>query len=310
MPIIRMPSRAQGAPGHSFATDVSRYTDTTCIICHYKTRSHFLVRGYRLFVCKRCDYVFIDPTVARSLSSSSLFDDAYFTGGGAGYANYLAEGELLQAHGRRYGTLLAAAGVRDVLDVGAAAGFILRGLQEAGLRGAGIEPNATMAGFAVRELALDVRSTTLERFDECTRTFDAVVMLQVIDHVEDIRLAFERVARLTRSGGRCLIEFGNRASFTARLLRSAWHEYAPPSVQRVFSLRALERLLSDYGFRLNSTGRAEKYLRADHALALIEYKLGPRLGHAVVPHLARLMPPGARLRYPADDIVWAMFERT
>jgi hypothetical protein len=76
-----------------------------------------------------------------------------------------------------------------------------------------------MAAYAVRELGLDVRATTLERFGTDDQ-FDAVAMLQVVDDVEDIRLSFERISALTKAGGWCLIEFGNRASLTARILGS------------------------------------------------------------------------------------------
>jgi hypothetical protein len=47
-----------------------------------------------------------------------------------------------------------------------------------------------MAAYAVRELGLDVRATTLESFGTGDQ-FDAVAMLQVVDDVEDIRLSFE-----------------------------------------------------------------------------------------------------------------------
>jgi hypothetical protein len=80
-----------------------------------------------------------------------------------------------------------------------------------------------MAAYAVRELGLDVRATTLERFGTDDQ-FDAVAMLQVVDDVEDIRLSFERISALTKAGGWCLIEFGNRASLTARILGSEARE--------------------------------------------------------------------------------------
>lgn len=181
-------------------------------------------------------------------------------------------------------------------------------MRDAGLTGIGIEPNARMAENAACELGLDVRRTTLEKYAEAG-VFDAISLLQVVDHLDDVRAAFEQVRRVTRPGSWCLVEFGNRSSFTARLLGPAWHEYAPPSVRRVFSLRALRRVLGNCGFALHSWGHAQKYLRADHALALLEYKAGPWLGRNVVARAAQLVPSDMKLRYPADDIIWALFER-
>ena len=57
-----------------------------------------------------------------------VYADDYFMGDGAGYPDYLAQGGLLVSHGKRYARLLSRhMGPGSVLDVGAAAGFILKG---------------------------------------------------------------------------------------------------------------------------------------------------------------------------------------
>jgi SAM-dependent methyltransferase len=297
-------------PRHAqVVNELALRTKPQCVICARIATSSFIVNGYLFFDCAACDYAFLDPVVAFLASGETIFGDEYFCGGGAGYPNYFDEADLLRSHGTRYGRLLARVGVRRVLDVGAAAGFIMHGMIQAGCGAVGIEPNVSMAAYAVRELGLDVRATTLERFGSGDQ-FDAVAMLQVVDHVEDIRLSFERVRALTRAGGWCLIEFGNRASWTARILGSSWHEYAPPSVQRVFSLRALRLLLADYGFALHTCGRPAKYLRADHALSLLQYKAGLPIAKAAFGRLASAIPARAKLRYIGDDITWALFEKS
>lgn len=290
------------------ANRLAHKAEPRCVICALPVTSSFAVHSYRLYTCGNCDFVFLDPAVAKSLRCEALCDDDYFRSGGSGCWNYLADATLLQEHGNRYGLLLAEAGARRVLDVGAGAGFILRGLTEAGCSGVGIEPNASMAAHAVRELGLDVRTTKLEDFDTGEQ-FDAAVLLQVVDHLEDIRRSFARVGALTKGGGLCLIEFGNQASLTARILGPRWHEYAPPSVQRVFSLHALRLLLADYGFVLRRWGHPPKYLRADRVLSLLRYKADAQLMRAALTSLANVVPAGAKLRYLADDITWALFEK-
>jgi hypothetical protein len=138
-------------------------SEAHCDICARIATSSFSVHGYLFFSCAACDFAFLDPTVASLLSGETIFGDEYFRGGGAGYTDYFDEADLLRSHGRRYGRLLARVGARHVLDVGAAAGFIMRGMIEAGCSAVGIEPNASMPAYAVRELNLDVRTTTLER---------------------------------------------------------------------------------------------------------------------------------------------------
>jgi hypothetical protein len=100
------------------------------------------------------------------------------------------------------------------------------------------------------------------------------------------------------------------ASLTARILGPRWHEYVPPSVQRVFSLHALRLLLADYGFVLRTWGHPPKYIRADHVLSLIQSKANAPLVLAALACLANVVPADAELRYLADDITWALFEKT
>ena len=151
-------------PRHAqIVTELALRTKPRCVICARIATSAFTVNGYLFFSCAACDYAFLDPAVAFLVSGETLFGDEYFCGGGAGYPNYFDEADLLRSHGTRYGRLLARVGARRVLDVGAAAGFIMLGMIQAGCGAIGIEPNVSMAAYAVRELGLDVRATTLER---------------------------------------------------------------------------------------------------------------------------------------------------
>jgi hypothetical protein len=75
--------------------------------------------------------------------------------------------------------------------------------------------------------------------------------------------AFARVRMLIKAGGWCPSEFDDRASIMARGPR-----------ERVFSLRALRRLLADDGFTLRASGHPGKCLRADHSVSLLRYKAG------------------------------------
>jgi hypothetical protein len=94
------------------------------------------------------------------------------------------------------------------------------------------------------------------------------------------------------------------------MLGSAWHEYAPPSVQRVFSLRALRRLMDQFGFALRASGHPAKYLRADHAISLLRFKVTAPLVRATLDRLAGVIPNGTKLRYPGDDVTWALFAKS
>lgn len=98
----------------------------------------------RLSVFQLCagDEAFPDPAVPSLLSGETIFGGEHLCNGGAGHTNYFDEADLLRAHGTRCGRFLARVGARRVLEVSAAAGFIMRGMIEADRGAVGMEPNA------------------------------------------------------------------------------------------------------------------------------------------------------------------------
>jgi SAM-dependent methyltransferase len=237
------------------------------------------------------------------------YGDSYFTGGGAGYSDYLSEGPLLRAAGRRYGRLLARhTEPGRLLDVGAAAGFVLKGFEDCGWRGTGIEPNATMAGYGRDVLGMSVVAGELEtaRFDQ---EFDAISIIQVIGHFRDPLEALRITARLVRTGGFVLIESWNRSSLTARALGHRWHEYSPPSVLHWFSLGGLCTLGRAAGLEVVRHGRPLKMLNGGHARSLLQYKLSNWPIDAAASKLLELIPGKLPIIYPFDDLLWVLLRK-
>src|SRR5690606_2377978 len=72
-----------------------------------------------------------------------------------------------------------------LLDVGAAAGFIMKGFENAGWRTMGIEPNEHMAVYGRENLHMDIRTGTLEEAS-FAQSFDLVLLIQVIAHLFDL----------------------------------------------------------------------------------------------------------------------------
>jgi SAM-dependent methyltransferase len=183
-------------------------------LCGGKSERLFESHGYWIRDCAECRHRFAELE-CRPDHVERTYHDRYFRDGAAGYPDYLAEGAILRAHGRRYGELLKRH-VRPgrLLDVGAAAGFVLEGFIQAGFDGFGIEPNASMAAHAREKMGLKVFAGTLENYDEDVR-FEVVSMIQVLAHFVDPARALERAAALTEAGGCWLIETWNRESWTA-----------------------------------------------------------------------------------------------
>ncbi len=137
----------------------------------------------------------------------------------------LAKLKMLTAHGKRYGRLLSKfMEPGKVLDVGTAAGFILKGLSETGWEGLGIEPNASMAEYGRNHMGVDIEVSALEQY-KSEELFNLVTMVQVLPHFYDLEQGLQNAANLTKPSGYWLIETWNKDSFIARLMGKGWHGF-------------------------------------------------------------------------------------
>jgi 2-polyprenyl-3-methyl-5-hydroxy-6-metoxy-1,4-benzoquinol methylase len=315
---LAAPAAVSSPPGARAAPEDELCSPTSlCPLCKSGSRPVFTIDGYPVLDCTVCKHRFVSG-VDPSRHVQEIYGDDYFFGGGAGYNNYLSEGEILTRHGRRYAEILARHGPPGtLLDVGAAAGFILRGLIDAGWRGQGLEPNRTMAARGLSDVRVDISCGTLEDVSQDGlggdvsdhNAYDLITMIQVVAHFYDLDRAFRRAASLTRPGGLWLIETWNRNSLTARVLGRWWHEYSPPSVVRWFSPDELARVVARYGLREIDRGRPTKMIRASHAKALLLHKLPFRVVRRVAAAVMRTIPDHLILPYPAEDLFWALYRK-
>ncbi len=292
------------------ATDAAgRLERAACPLCEGPMTRLFSRHGYWISRCIGCRHRSAE-IVPTSDHVARIYNDEYFYGGGAGYSDYGSEAALLRDHGRRYAEVLARhMPPGRVLDVGAAAGFVLEGLMQQGWSGAALEPNASMAASARDRLGIDVWNVPLERCPASER-FDVVMMVQVIAHLVRPREALAAAKAVTRPGGFWLIETWDRDSWMARLFGKRWHEYSPPSVLHWFSHDGLRRLAAQFGFQEVAHGRPPKRLNAGHAKSLLGYKLrGSKIGRLTETAL-RAVPNDWSLPYPSFDLFWALFQDT
>src|SRR5260221_8845688 len=91
-PLARQPSRLMTA-------------GLVCPICGAVTHRLFRKHGYWIRGCIACQHRCAEVVIAPG-HAARVYDDAYFSGGGAGYPDYMAEAGLLRNRGRRYAELL------------------------------------------------------------------------------------------------------------------------------------------------------------------------------------------------------------
>lgn len=277
-----------------------------CPLCLSSAKTVFEAKGFPVRDCSACAHRFAETNRNGDAHVAQIYADEYFTGGGAGYDDYLAEGEMLRARGRSYAKILTKyTSAGRMLDVGAAAGFILQGFVDEKWSGRGIEPNESMAKHARARFNLDVARGDFETFQTAEK-FDLISMIQVAAHFHAPRKAFANAADLLKPNGLLLVETWNYKSLTARVFGKNWHEYSPPSVLQWFSPQTLTGFLRRFDFERIAVGRPSKKISGAHAKSLLEYRLGEK---SVFNSLVKFIPDRANFPYPAEDLFWAIYRK-
>lgn len=282
---------------------------TPCALCGSISEPVLKINDHVIYECVQCIHRMIEQRDVNS-HVESIYGDSYFTDGGAGYNDYVGECDILWNQGRYYSKLLMKYIGRPgrLLDVGSAAGFILKGFVDQGWDGSGVEPNDTMAGYAREELGLDVCTNTIENYTS-KNTVDFITMIQVVAHLINPKTVMQKCKSLLNPKAYVLLETWNYRSMTARILGSRWHEYSPPSVVHWFSRRSLDALMVGNGFELIATGHPKKYITAGHAKSLLKYQSEMKaytMEH-IINTMLKFVPDNFKMRYPSEDLFWSLY---
>ena len=111
-------------------------------------------------------------------------------------------------------------GVR-LLDIGCSSGALLRSAMTHGFDAEGVEPAAQAAEFA-KSIGLKVFHGYLEEARFPASSFDAVTLMEVIEHLPDPSPLLREVWRILKPNGVLVVGTGNGASWTVRLVGARW----------------------------------------------------------------------------------------
>ena len=103
----------------------------------------------------------------------------------------------------------------SVLDIGCGGGLVAEPLARLGASMTGIDPaqeniEAAKSHADGARLAIDYRATTAEALAATGATFDAVLLLEVVEHVPDVPAFLKTVAPLLKPGGVMVLSTLNR----------------------------------------------------------------------------------------------------
>jgi len=254
----------------------------TCAACYGENAFVFRARGHAVHRCGSCGHGQITDPPDDPLS---IYDAGYFEGGhDDGYAAYGASEPVLRAEFRRsLDHLRRFVDSGSLLEIGCAYGMFLEEARTY-FDVLGIEASEAAAQRArARGLEVITGEMTADLGE-----FDAVVMLDVIEHLKDPQQVLLLVADSTHKGSALMITTGDFDSILARTMRTKWRLMTPPQHLHFFTRRSLEKMLTRTGFEIASVRRpwkrvpvqlaAYQLARAFSPLEKVVERIPPRVG--------------------------------
>jgi 2-polyprenyl-3-methyl-5-hydroxy-6-metoxy-1,4-benzoquinol methylase len=234
----------------------------------------------RIVRCQQCGLIYVNPRLAPTpgiMTYSVEEERTYFKAtrdnrlvGNLGLLRQVEE--LLGGPGR-------------LLDLGCGDGLLLAQAQRRGWEPWGLEVSAELVANVRAEHNLErIFHGALSQAAYQAAHFDAVTLINVIEHLRDPGETLAEIARIARPGGIVAVHTPNVDSLAARWHRAAWHHYEPFEHFYYFNASTLSRLLEKSGlvvvgsFALPGTSRAKRWLltmilrlglRLDNGLGLL-----------------------------------------
>jgi SAM-dependent methyltransferase len=237
--------------------------------------------GFPILRCPACG---VGKThLSAGFSTESIYTEEYFQGGQAdGYSDYIGSEAVLRAEFGAAVKALRRAGASGgkLLELGCAYGFFLAEAKPY-FDVRGIEVSESAARFC-RSRGLDVEQGSLtEEYVGRSGPFDAVVMLDVVEHLPEPDRVLELVRGGMKPGGKLLLTTGDWESALSRIMGKRWRLMTPPQHTFFFSPRTMSAMLARVGFDVIECRKPWKTV----PFGLILYQLGRILGMSKPPRL-------------------------
>jgi 2-polyprenyl-3-methyl-5-hydroxy-6-metoxy-1,4-benzoquinol methylase len=244
---------AAGAAGATGATGAATAVETVaCPQCTgADARERYRLTHGALVTCRACGLTYVNPRATRERLEAKLqawaaqdvldaerlriaFEPAtldYF-------ARFLAR---LERHRQLPG--------RRLLDIGCSTGALLTVARQRGWDAGGVEVGRASARYAREALGLPVHHGSLYDFAAPAASYDAVTLVEVIEHLAQPMDALRAVHRLLRPAGLLLVTTPNFDSLFRRLFGARWWVVNCEDEHIVlFNARTLAAMLDRCGF--------------------------------------------------------------
>jgi 2-polyprenyl-3-methyl-5-hydroxy-6-metoxy-1,4-benzoquinol methylase len=138
-----------------------------------------------------------------------------------------------------------------ILDVGCGTGSFLHIMHQSGWEITGLEPDERARKKAIELYNLNLDSPE-KLFSLPVKSFDAITMWHVLEHVHDLHNYIERVKELLKPGGKLFIAVPNYTCDDENFYKEFWAAYDVPRHLYHFSPASMYKLLSIHNMQIDS----------------------------------------------------------
>jgi 2-polyprenyl-3-methyl-5-hydroxy-6-metoxy-1,4-benzoquinol methylase len=235
------------------ARDLAQEVD--CPLCGSGVHSTlFHKQGFTFVRCGSCRLVFVNP----QLRESVLLEE-YRTAQTADlWFDVLTSERQLELDRAKFAEILDRLepyrGAGRVLDVGCSIGLFLALARERGWQGLGLDVARRAIAYAREHFGLEILEATLDGAALAPASFDAVVLLSVLEHATAPRSMLAECARVLRPGGALYAIVPNVESLACRALHEGARTFDGRNHLVYFSPSTLADLLDRSGFDVRYLG--------------------------------------------------------
>ncbi len=140
----------------------------------------------------------------------------------------------------------------NILDVGCGTGAFLNEMKNAGWEITGLEPDELARKNAAELFGIHPRPSG-ELFDLQSKSFDAITMWHVLEHVHQLHEYVAQLKKLLADNGRLLIAVPNYTSYDAGHYNQHWAAYDTPRHLYHFSPASMKQLMRQHGLEVAGT---------------------------------------------------------
>ncbi len=179
----------------------------------------------KLFECLKCGVVFAEDYLE---DKSGIYGDFYATWGKdlEDKTGLIAEAKKRSfRHQLKSLTRFINPSKKKILDVGTGGGFFLEEAKKAGFDCFGLDISPFACGLAKKNFGEKIFCGTIEEANYPDSFFDAVCLLDVLEHISNPKKIIQEIWRITKPGGLLFIVSPNHNSLSRKVFGRNWFQY-------------------------------------------------------------------------------------